>query len=65
MKGKIYLKEDELQSDVNNFLEKTDFFGGDKTAGKCSKMVDGFILHQSLDCQIIPFFMEILHFTLD
>ena len=35
--GKIYAKEDELQSDVNSFLEKTDFFWWRQNSGKMFK----------------------------
>lgn len=41
--GKFYAKEDELQSDVNSFLEKTDFFWWRQNSGKMFK--DGRWIH--------------------
>ena len=41
--GKIYSKEDELQNDVNSFLEKTDYFWWRQNSGKMFK--DGRWVH--------------------
>jgi superfamily II DNA or RNA helicase len=41
--GKVYLKESDLQEDVNNFLKKTNFYGWRQNSGKMFK--DGRWIH--------------------